>query len=206
MYIQATEEWQAAINYLNKNPDLVTNNEKIHKPRPLRQFDECEHKALNTELKFLYTAITRTRCKLWIYDSDSNKRAPMFYYFQKRGLVTVSSLLDDDQEFGKISSTEEWKQQGDRFRTKKNWDMAMLCYKKAGMMELVKETRGDCNIWMAKKKDKKQNYLQAALNYLRGFDIQQSAKRIEKAATCLYNACKYDLAASLFLSIHEVST
>lgn len=202
---QVTEEWQAAINYLDENPNLVTSKEKVHKPRPLKRFDECEHKALNAELKFLYTAITRARCKLWICDSNSDKRASMFYYFQKRNLVTVSSMLDEDQEIGKISSKDEWKQQGDRFRIKRNWDMAIFCYEKAEMMDLVSETKGDCNLWMAQKKDKKQNYLQAALNYLRGFDIQPSEKRINKAATSLYNACKYDLAASLFLKIDEVS-
>ena len=214
VYAKVTEEWQAAINYLDEHPDLAVKNEKIHKPRPLREFDECKHKALNAELKFLYTAITRAKCNLWIHDANPEKRAPMFYYFQKRDLVRVLSMQESSSKeaktslnqpmFAKVSSAEEWKQQGDRFRSKKNWDMAILCYSKAGMNELVKETKGDLNIWMAQRKNKRQNYLQAAMNYLRGFDIQPSVKRINKAATCLYNASEHDLAASLFLKIHEV--
>ena len=186
----------------------------MHKPQPLRRFNECEHKALNSELKFLYTAITRARCNLWIYDSNPDKRAPMFYYFQKRDLVRVLPTVDSDSKgtesmehlvFTKVSSPEQWKQQGDHFRLKKVWKTAIFCYSNAGMIELVNETKGDYNMWMAQKKDQKQHYLQATLNYLRDFDIKPSVKRIKKAATCLYNACKYDLSVALFLNIHEAS-
>ena len=86
-----------------------------------------------------------------------------------------------------------------------DWDTAIFCYNKAGMIELVNETKGDRDMWKAQHKNKRQNYLQATLNYLRGFDILPSVKQINKAATCLYNACHYDLAASLFLKIHEVT-
>ena len=141
------------------------------KPRPLRQFNESEHKPLNTELKYLYTAITRARCNLWIYESNADKRTPMFYYFQKRDLVRVLSVVDSNQfdskgvkpmdhlTFTKASSPEEWKQQGDRFRVKKMWDMAIFCYNKAGMIGLVNETKGDWNMWMAQKQQDKKTTL-----------------------------------------------
>ena len=203
------------INYLDENAKLIVNHEKVQKPRPLRHFNECEHKALNSELKFLYTAITRARCNLWIYDSNPDKRAPMFYYFQKIDLVRVLlPKADSDKKgiehmdhlmFTKVSTPEEWKRQGDYFRLRKIWETAILCYEKAGIIELVNETKGDYNMWMAQKENQKQHYLQATLNYLRDFDIKPSVKRINKAATCLYNACKYELSAALFLKIHEAS-
>ena len=202
------------INYLDENAKLIVNDEKVHKPRSLRQFNECEHKALNSELKFLYTAITRARCNLWIYDSDPDKRAPMFYYFQKLDLVRVLRIADSDKKstqpmnhlmFTKVSTPEEWKWQGDHFRDKKIWETAIFCYEKAGMIELVNETKGDYNMWMAQKGDQKQHYLQATLNYLRDFDLKPSVKRINKAATCLYNACKYELSAALFFKIQKAS-
>lgn len=212
--MQATVEWRAVINYIGEleHPDLVISKEKIQKPRPLRQFDESEHKVLNAELKFLYTAITRARCNLWIYDSDPDKRAPMFYYFQKRCLVTVLSAPDSslfkgkvsEQTFTKLSSVEEWKQQGDHFRNNKNWDMAIFCYSKAGMDELVQETKAYSNMWMANTIQKKRNYLKATLNFLRVFDIKPSKKWVYKAARCLFKACKYDLAALLFVKLHKV--
>ena len=90
---QENEEWQAVINYIDEHPDLVKNNEKIQKPRaqPLKHLNTSDFKVLNAELKILYTAITRTRCNLWIYDCNPDKRAPTCYYFQKRGLVGVLS-------------------------------------------------------------------------------------------------------------------
>lgn len=53
---------------------------------------------LNGELKQLYTAITRARVNLWIFDENSEKRAPAFKYFIKRGLVQV---VKTDENKGK---------------------------------------------------------------------------------------------------------
>jgi len=212
--MQATEEWRAVINYIDENPKIVVSKEEIEKPRPLKQFDETQHKALNAELKFLYTAITRAKCNLWIYDDNPDKRGPVFYYFQKRGLVTVLSIppffgqsgnkVSMELIFPKTSSMEEWKQRGNDFRNKRKWDMAEFCYEKAGMDELAKEMKAYSNMGMAKKKDKKYNYLQATFNFLRIFDKQPLQKWIDKAAICLFNACEYDLAASLFLKLCKV--
>ena len=217
--LQAAEEWRAAINYFDDHPDnLVKKEEVMQKPRPLKQFKETEHKVLNAELKFLYTAITRAKCNLWIYDSDPVKRAPMFYYFQKRDLVTVlsapcstSSDCKDSEAtekfFAKPSSLEDWKQQGDYFMDKKDWNEAIFCYKLAGMDSLVQEAKAYSNMkpkFTNNKEDKKYNYLKASLNFLRVFDKRPLKKWINKAATCLFNACQYDLAASLFLKLQRV--
>ena len=213
--MQAAEEWRAVINYINEHLDSVMNEEVMQKPRPLKQFDETEHKVLNAELKFLYTAITRARCNLWIYDSDPVKRAPMFYYFQNRGLVTVLSAPHStssdhkvseatEQSFTKPSSVKDWMKAGDEHKKHKNYDLAIFCYNKAGMDDLVQETKAYVNARMANTVDKKHNYLKASLNFLRVFDIHPLKKWIDKAAKCLFNACKYDLAASLFLKLHRV--
>ena len=44
---------------------------------------------LNSELKYLYTAITRARVNVWMFDEDETKRAPMFEYFRRLRLVKV---------------------------------------------------------------------------------------------------------------------
>jgi ATP-dependent exoDNAse (exonuclease V) alpha subunit len=49
---------------------------------------------LNTELKLLYTAITRARANVWIFDEDEESRAPMFYYFQQRKLVETTTHVN----------------------------------------------------------------------------------------------------------------
>lgn len=60
--------------------------DEINRPRPLA-FDQNKHKVLNTELKQLYTAITRARVHVWIFDENEDNRAPMFEYFKARKLV-----------------------------------------------------------------------------------------------------------------------
>lgn len=60
------------------------------RPRAL-SFDEKKHKVLNSELKHLYTAVTRARVNVWIFDEDMTNRAPMFEYFKARKLVKVIS-------------------------------------------------------------------------------------------------------------------
>jgi hypothetical protein len=44
---------------------------------------------LNSELKYLYTALTRARVNIWIYDEDEEAAAPMSDYFKVLKLVTV---------------------------------------------------------------------------------------------------------------------
>jgi hypothetical protein len=44
---------------------------------------------LNSELKYLYTALTRARVNVWIYDEDNEAAAPVSDYFQALNLVTV---------------------------------------------------------------------------------------------------------------------
>ena len=43
------------------------------------EFDEQAHQILCSELKHLYTAITRARVRVIIYDEDAACRAPLFY-------------------------------------------------------------------------------------------------------------------------------
>ncbi len=44
---------------------------------------------LNSELKLLYTAITRARQNVWIFDEDLGARAPVFEYFKALKLVQI---------------------------------------------------------------------------------------------------------------------
>ena len=54
-------------------------------------FDPERHKLLNSELKYLYTALTRARVTVWLFDEDQVARAPMFEYFRAKGLVQCLS-------------------------------------------------------------------------------------------------------------------
>ena len=47
-------------------------------------FSSDQHKILETELKMLYTAITRARVNIFIAETDTDSSRPMFNYFQRR--------------------------------------------------------------------------------------------------------------------------
>ena len=206
-------------SYLLKHPELIYQDQNIvEEPRPL-EFDERQHKMLNSELKFLYTAFTRAKCNLWIYDSNSTKRAPMFHYFQKRDLVKVVSAgsSDDIQQskmqsmFAIVSTAEEWKRQGDYFKKKYLWDLAVVCYNKAGMPELACEAYAYSSVLLGNKhksdsKLMREHFLNATINFFKCLQLQQSAKWIKMAALCLFNAREYGLAAPLFAKIRQVNT
>jgi len=55
------------------------------------KFDPNYHKILNSEFKNLYTAVTRARVNVWIFDENMDKRAPMFEYFKARKLTAGTS-------------------------------------------------------------------------------------------------------------------
>ena len=72
-----------------------------NRPRPL-DFDPNQHKILCSELKQLYTALTRARVNVWIYDEDTDKRGPMFEYFKALNLVKPVDITELNEESKKF--------------------------------------------------------------------------------------------------------
>ena len=187
-------------------------------PRSLH-FDPNLHKSLNSELKYLYTAVTRAKCNLWIYDSDPKSRLPMFDYWYKRDLVKVvqkedqiSSALNESQDkyalvFASNSTPEQWKAQGDNFKKKHLWEQAILCYERAGPENeyLAKEARAYHLIQRARYQ-KPQLYLEAALSFLECDEMHHNLQYIIAAAICLKNSKppKYHVAAKLFERLNKI--
>ena len=99
------------------------------------KFDGDKHKLLNSKLKKLYTAVTRARVNIWIYDEDIKKRAPMFEYFIKQNLVYVCNInLDDlprEVGFAEKSTPEEWRNKAIYFYDKQLWKLAQKCAENA---------------------------------------------------------------------------
>ena len=193
-----------------KNSDCAFNE----KPRKL-EFDESQHKSLNAELKYLYTAITRAKCNLWIYDSNRERRLPVFDYWSKRGLVKVIRIGDITKEdhsalFSATSSTEEWKSQGDYFKKKRLWEPAMKCYQKANCHHLVSEARAYSLAQQARAPGLKRNeineiYLEAAHAFLKCDQSQHDYQCLENAAKCLKNSKKYIESSRLYVLLGQVS-
>lgn len=203
---------------MKDNPELITTTESSFdsEPHPLT-FAEKQHKKLVAELKNLYTAITRAKCNLWIYDSDEMKRLPMFDYWQKRGLVKV--IQENEIHKGDYSvvitgtsSVEKWEKLGEYFRKKQLWEPAMKCYERAGNSHLENEAKAYYHYKQAQELVKEQAseskalYVKAALAFLDSDRACHNQMFLRHAAKCLKSAKKFTEAGTLYCMLDMVST
>ncbi|XP_070564892.1 LOW QUALITY PROTEIN: TPR and ankyrin repeat-containing protein 1-like [Ptychodera flava] len=221
----AQKEWRVVISYLETlikkggnvrvtrtGQSLVeidqseTVEQNLTTTRPL-EFDHDKHKVLNSELKYLYTAVTRARVNVWIFDEDREKRAPMFEYFRKRKLVQVVRIEDNesgqeglsDGMFATTSTRDEWNKRGDYFYNNKLWKVAAKCYFKGGngqkeMMALAQDRALNAEKLRDNPRRLRAEFLAAADEFMQCDMYQQ-------ASSCLYNAKEYELSAMLFEKI-----
>ncbi|XP_074844286.1 TPR and ankyrin repeat-containing protein 1 isoform X2 [Carettochelys insculpta] len=157
------------------------------------------YKMLNGELKQLYTAITRARVNLWIFDENSDKRAPAFKYFIKREFVQVVKIDEnkdlDDSMFVKTSTPEEWIAQGEYYAKHQCWKVAAKCYQKGGAIEKEKLALAHdavLNVQSKKSspKEKQMEYMYLAKTYLECGEPKLSLK-------CLIYTKEFQLCAEL---------
>ena len=191
-------------SYLQKHPQDNLNDAPVEWYQRARslEFDESRHKLLNAELKRLYTASTRAKCHLWIFDSNPEKRLPMFDYWYKRQLVKLVSHEDGqdahDLVFATVSKPEQWKVQGDYFKGKRNWRIALQCYKMAGE---------DCGYLQREVEafihDSKSHHLEAAVSFLEADEKHHDVQYLENAAISLQKVKPLE-AAELYLRLQKV--
>jgi hypothetical protein len=108
-------------------------------------FNEQAHQILCCELKHLYTAITRARVRVIIYDQDAACRAPLFYYLTRRDLCETVSVLEQASSsakgFAVETSAEEWRAQGKNLLGHKMFQLAAKCFSKCGDVRLENEAK-----------------------------------------------------------------
>jgi hypothetical protein len=131
-----TDEWRVLINFMQDWVDKIrtrtdTDDPHLHFEQASSVFAEADSskqslrpkafdlqtdRGLESELKYLYVAITRARRNLWIFDQDEQKRAPFFELLRQCNLARLikSSDLSKDS-FATSSTAEEWKKSGDYF-------------------------------------------------------------------------------------------
>ena len=209
--------WRVVTAYLEEHTECIKVKGRLPgsstDPRSHR-FDERHHKALNSELKYLYTAVTRAKCNLWIYDSNHKKRLPMFDLWYKRGLVKVvgDNLAGVESQhsliFASISKPHQWKVQGDYFMRRSRWEQAKHCYDRAGPENVYLSVEASARfvVQQASKLVKPQLYLQAAVDFLRRDQLVHSVQCILFAAQCLRRAKpqRFSSAAVLFERLGKV--
>ncbi|XP_073486693.1 TPR and ankyrin repeat-containing protein 1 [Aquarana catesbeiana] len=157
------------------------------------------HKILNGELKQLYTAITRARVNLWIFDENLEKRAPAFDYFLKSDLVSVvrtdNSKDLDDNMFVKTSTKSEWISRGDYYANHKCWKVAAKCYQKGGAVE--KEKLAFAHDEVLNLQTKSASVREKQLGYLRLAKTYLECREPKLAMKCLNKSKEFNLCAEL---------
>ena len=138
------KKWRVVTSHSNT---VLPNCKGLEKaPRPV-EFDEQLHKSLVAEFKCLYTAITRARCNLWIYDSDTSRHSPIVDYWVRRGLVKVLKPKEGKnvQEWiiNSSSTPKQWHQSGNYMKSHGLLRQALVCYKKANAAAPYLETEAD---------------------------------------------------------------
>ncbi|XP_021354477.1 TPR and ankyrin repeat-containing protein 1-like [Mizuhopecten yessoensis] len=223
---KANKEWRVVTEYLEEL-SMATKGAKVenspsqkeslvqidadilqqaNRPRALT-FDDSLHKVLNSDLKHLYTAVTRARVNVWIFDEDQDKRAPMFEYFKARKLVKILHRLDVDEEstetigdmFAEESSLEDWIKRGEDFMKHALYDVAAKCFIRGRDHKLQRVALAHQQALKASRtKDSHQRmrdeFLFAAKRFL-------DCSLPSQAAKCLQNARERELGAHLFEKI-----
>ncbi|NXV83306.1 TRNK1 protein, partial [Atlantisia rogersi] len=210
---EASKEWKIISSYTPDSHVEVGNKLLIEMPlddtagtQKRAPFNVEMYKLLNGELKQLYTAITRARVNLWIFDEDSDKRAPAFKYFIKRGFVEVVKADEkkdlDDSMFAKTSTPEEWIAQGDYYAKHQFWEVAAKCYQKGGAAEKSKLALAhDAVLKVHSKKcsprEKQLEYMTLAKTYLECGEPKLSLK-------CLFQSKEFQLCAELCKKLGKI--
>ncbi|KAM3216603.1 putative protein isoform X1 [Capsicum annuum] len=162
-------------------------------------FCEERHSLLCSELKQLYVAITRTRQRLWICESIEEFSKPMFDYWRRLCLVETRVIDDSLAQAMQTSSTpEEWKSRGVKLFWEKNYEMAIMCFEKAG--ERNWEKRAKAAGFRAAADRISDSNPKEACTYLReAAEIFDSIGRFESAAECFLDLKEYKRAGQIYL-------
>ncbi|ONK71073.1 uncharacterized protein A4U43_C04F4440 [Asparagus officinalis] len=168
------------------------------------QFDCDKHHLLCSELKQLYVAVTRTRNRLWIAETNNVFAKPVFEYWKAAGVIQVQRLDFTFIKKMQVTCTkEEWNARGTKFLNEGNYEMSILCFKRSGnvYMENWAKAAGlqsEGSLMLRTNFNVAKNWL------LNAADLYMIIGRAELAAVCLVKAKKYRKAGMLYLDkFHE---
>ena len=174
---------------------------------------EERHKFLGSELKHLYTAITRAKVRLWLYESndDSHAHIPALWYWKEYGNLvdhmTVTQLIKTRGSESE-SSPEDWRERGEEFMQHCLWELALMCYDRAKCPQKTKECRALKYYHIARnsqnRAEKQEKYLSAAIEFLQSDEKEHQPKLLYNAAKCLSNGRYYEEAGWLLSKMEKV--
>jgi tetratricopeptide (TPR) repeat protein len=151
---------------------------------------------LTTELKHLYTAITRAKANLWIYESklfDEHSLPILRIWREGTNNVPLIDIIDPNNPSSKfqkslatakVSTPKQWKSQGDFLLKNNRWKQAAMCYRKAHRFDLEAEAL------LANPHLSRQQYHEIVIAYLQADEVAHSSVHLLKIAENLYRAAK----------------
>jgi hypothetical protein len=233
---QADAEWRLVLTYLiathgehaaaelDREKSAIRDKEKeVFGMLRTLEFNRHEHQPLCEELKHLYTAITRARVRLVIYEQDARKRAPMFHYLKHMQLVEPVSLFETSSSSSsskgaalhahagmmRKTTTQEWQRQGANLLDNGLYLLAIKCFRKSGDAALEAEATAEqivnhkvhpmtkeSKLLLTKdqREAREREYLEAGELFLR-------AGKWEKAARCFFEAQELGYSAQLYMQL-----
>ena len=205
-------------NKLNRDEEAPAANAALlfptrTRPRPLH-FDSQKQKLLACELKQFYTAVTRARDRVWIFDEAADRRAPLFEYFRALELVEevqdtqnaeeLKAFLQSYSTADSESTPFEWRQRALEFYQRKLFKLAAQCFEKADdpqMKEiclthlLFQELLKNRSSLSARRFE--EQMLEIVIRYL-------ELENIPSATKCLHSLKSYELLAGIYERIKMV--
>ncbi|XP_058009792.1 uncharacterized protein LOC110664185 isoform X3 [Hevea brasiliensis] len=166
-------------------------------------FNPAKHIVLCSELKQLYVAITRTRQRLWICENIEELSKPMFDYWKNKDLVQVRKLDDSFALAMQVaSSPEEWTSRGYKLLNEGNYEMATMCFERAGDIygEKVAKAAG---LKATADRVHRSNPEKASITRRQAAEIYESIGKAEHAAECFYMLREYKRAGQNYLQCGE---
>ncbi|CAO2835088.1 unnamed protein product [Amaranthus hypochondriacus] len=190
--------WRVIYEFMDMR-NLLDSNSKEAFPN----FNPAKHNVLCSELKQLYVAITRTRQRLWVCENKEDLSKPMFDYWKKLCVVQVRQLDDSLARAMQVaSSPEEWKARGKKLLAVENYEVATMCFERAGdrHWEIYAKAAGlkasaDRNLFL--------NPEEATSILRQAAELFESINVSRKAADCFYELKDYDRAGKIFFELGE---
>ncbi|KAK8965877.1 hypothetical protein KSP40_PGU012011 [Platanthera guangdongensis] len=186
-------KWRVVYKYMNEN-GFADQSGMTACP----SFDHGRHGLLCSELKQLYVAITRTRQRLWISENSYEFCKPIFDYWKSLCLVQVRHLDSSlAQAMQAISTSDDWRVRGIKLFNEENFEMATMCFERAGDIYREKWARAaglvsSADSILSSKPEMAKAVLKAA-------DIYESIGKPESAATCYIKLKDFNSAGRLYL-------
>ncbi|KAK2635965.1 hypothetical protein Ddye_030757 [Dipteronia dyeriana] len=188
------DKWRVIYEYM-KEQDLLASNS----PRFFPSFDEAKHSILCSELKQLYVGITRTRQRLWIWENMEELSKPMFDLWKKKSLVQVRQLDDSlAQAMQVASSLEEWRSQGIKLFHEHNYEMATMCFERAG--DTYWERRSNAaSLKAAADRVRNSNPEKSNIFLREAAEIFEAIGKADTAARCFSDLGDYERAGRIYM-------